>query len=434
MPSESKKSILVVGAGFVGLSTAVFLAHKKLQVHVVEKSQNILRSLKKGKLHFHEPTLSEEMKKVIQAGLLTFGSPSQPAYQDRDFIIIAIDSVDVTSWKMRLGSFQRMVRWIAGNRHKTKPTIVLKSTNILGFSQSLRGLIDAQPYGESVRLVVNPEFLREGFAYEDTAQPSRLVIGSDDRGGAATLVRLYRSLYARSIPFVVTDCRSAELIKLSSNLYLSHRLTFIHEVAEYARLHGLNIEDIRDGIGLDPRIGREYFEPGLGFGGSCLPKDCHLINSREARSSFVFATAETALSVNDRVLHNLIGALSDKLGKLSGKKIAIFGVAFKPELDDIRGSQAVQLARKLRRRGAKVRLYEPFLPSTTRISDGKFELTASPGEAVQSASALIIGTAHRRFRRLSPKAVGAKMSRRIVVDYHRLLNRSNWEREGFEFL
>lgn len=434
MSSRFNESILVVGAGFVGLATAVFLARKGLNVHVVEKSQATLNSLLKGKLHFRETTLAGEMKKAIETGRLTFSSPSQSVYKDRTFIFIAIDSVDVTTWKMRLGSFQRMVRWIAGNRHSTKPTVVLKSTNILGFAEAFRDLLDAQPYGDKVRLVVNPEFLREGHAYEDTVLPSRLVIGSDVRKSTATLLRLYRSVYPRSIPFVVTDCRSAELIKLSSNLYLSHRLTFIHEIAEYARMYDLDIESIRDGIGLDPRIGRDYFNPGLGFGGSCLPKDCHLINSKESKSGFTFETAETALSVNDRILMNLVGSLSEKLGKLSGKKIAIFGAAFKPELNDTRGSQSVKLALKLRRRGVKVRLYEPFLPGVARIIEGKLELAANAGEAVQSASALIVGTAHRRFRRLSPTAVGAKMQRRIVVDYFRILNRSNWEREGFEFL
>jgi UDPglucose 6-dehydrogenase len=177
-----------------------------------------------------------------------------------------------------------------------------------------------------------------------------------------------------------------------------------------------------------------YFEPGLGFGGSCLPKDCHLINSHETVSNFQFKTARTALEINERILDTLIDRLRSKLGRLKGKKIAILGAAFKPEVDDTRGSQAVKLALKLKRRGAKVAFFEPYLKQTEKLAEGNFLLEDSLETALQGASAVIIGTAHKQFRSVEPKHIAKLVKRRLVSDYFGILNRTRWEKKGFEFI
>ncbi len=282
--------------------------------------------------------------------------------------------------------------------------------------------------------MVNPEFLREGRAYEDTARPWRIVLGVDKPAAAGGLLRLYRSLYRESIPRIITDWQSAELIKLAANVYLSHRLAFIHEIADFARMAGLDLDSIRRGIGLDPRIGLDYFEPGLGFGGSCLPKDCRLINSSEATGWFQFKTARTALHINDRVIENLVKRLQQRIGPLRGKKLALLGVAFKPQVDDTRHSPAVRLALGLQRRGAILACHDPYLKNSSRVPATELPLEPDPYLVLHSATAVIIGTAHEEFRRLKPLRVARQVAGRVVCDYFGILNRKTWSQAGFEFI
>jgi len=232
----------------------------------------------------------------------------------------------------------------------------------------------------------------------------------------------------------VTGAKAAELIKLSSNLYLSHRLAFVHEVAAYARKDGLDIDSILHAVSLDPRIGSQYFEPGLGFGGSCLPKDCHLVNSLQMGNRFRFRTAETALLVNDDFLNQVVEDIKAALGSVKGRKIALLGAAFKQETDDTRGSRAVELARRLRRRGARVGIFEPYLREVSRIVDGNLPLTGELNECLRGAHVIVVGSPHARFRRIQPKRAASLVRLKLVCDCFRLLNRSAWEKRGFRFI
>jgi len=431
---KSKERILVVGAGFVGLATATFLAERMGAVAVAEKNQFTVESLGRGKLHFHEPELGRRFARAMSSGRLSVSLPNKELYRQATIIIIAIDSVDVSNWKMRLETFRRMVRWIGDEKRRAKTTVVLKSTNILGFADYFRGLLDDTAYGKSVGLAVNPEFLREGYAYEDTARPFRIVVGSDDPAVRKRLSSFYKSVYGSRIPMVSPDARSAELIKLASNLYLSHRLAFVHEIASYARRTGLDAAPILNGLSLDSRIGGDYFKPGLGFGGSCLPKDCNLINAQELGNKFHFLTAETALAINERVLDEIIDLLKSRLGSLRGRKIAILGAAFKAETDDTRGSRAVMLARKLRRRGVRISIYEPYLEKADSIVDARLPLESSISDCLRAAHAIVIGTPHRSFRSLKPAVAASLVKRKLVCDPFALLVRSSWEKHGFRFI
>jgi UDPglucose 6-dehydrogenase len=424
---------VVVGAGYVGLATAVFLAGHGHRVTVLEKSRCTLDSLRQGRLHFREPLLQRMLRRVLKNGNLELHYPSPEAYRQAKFVFVAIDSVDRKSGKMRQASFRQMAEWIAGFDAKGPVTVVLKSTNVICFAEKFHKLL-MRTAVRRIGLVVNPEFLREGYAYEDTAQPWRIIIGAHEHKDAAALLRLYRSIYPKTIPVVVTDWKSAELIKLAANVYLAYRLAFIHEITDFARGESLGIAAIKEGIGLDPRIGLHYFEPGLGFGGSCLPKDCQLINSPETRTRYTFSTARTALEINDRVLDSIITRLRQRLGRLKGKKIAILGAAFKPDIDDTRGSQAVKLALKLRRRGARVAVFDPYLTAAEKISEGQLPLEECLEDAVRSAWAVVIGTAHRQFRRIDAGQVARLVKKKTVCDDFGALNRSTWEKKGFVYI
>ncbi len=430
----SKPNILVVGAGYVGLATAVFLATKKYPLTVIEKNLLTLKSLRRGNLHFREPLLQKKLRECRAAGNLQFSPPAGEWYEGADFIFIAIDSADPVTGKMKIENFKRIAEWTGGKKRKRPPVVVLKSTNVLGFAAQFHRLLSKTSHGGEVRLLVNPEFLREGYAYEDTVTPWRIVIGASNKRDAAPLVKLYEAVYPKSIPRIVTDWQSAELIKLASNVYLSYRLAFIHEMAEYARQENLDLDAVRSGLGLDPRIGREYFEPGLGFGGSCLPKDCHLLNSPDRKTTFHFLTARTALAVNERVLDILVEKLRKKIGSFKGKKITILGAAFKPEVDDTRGSQAVRLGQKLHDKGAKVVFFEPYLKHADKIADGDFLLIHELEEALENASAVIVGTAHRQFKTLKPSLVEKYVRKKLVCDYFGIFNRNVWQKKGFEFI
>ncbi|MBD3333325.1 nucleotide sugar dehydrogenase [candidate division GN15 bacterium] len=431
MPST--KRIVVVGAGFVGLATAVFLAKKGRPVHVVEKNPQIVENLPKGSLHFHEPTLRKHLETTVKSGQLTIGLPEAAPFQDNALIFIAIDSVVQDLWKMRLSSFEQMAQWLGQRKTRHKRTVILKSTNILGFADAFRELLWKQPHGKTLSLAVNPEFLREGFAYEDTESPWRVVIGAEKPAERRALVDLYREVYPKNVPIVKTTCKEAELIKLGSNVYLSHRLAFIHELADYARQAGLDIDRVRQGIGLDERVGQGYFNPGLGFGGSCLPKDCNLINSRELDNTFEFKTAQTALEINQRLLDGLVSRLEHAVGQLQDKKIALLGAAFKADLDDTRGSQAVNLALKLAEKGAQVVVFDPFIDGAYLPGAEAIPLADTVDEACHDASAVVIGTAHSRFRRLSAKTLSGLVRNKVIVDYFRILNQPRWQKAGFTF-
>ncbi|HOD66994.1 MAG TPA: nucleotide sugar dehydrogenase [candidate division Zixibacteria bacterium] len=429
-----RPNILVVGAGYVGLATAVFLADKGFPTTVVEKNSALVETLRRGRLHFRERLLAERLREVIGERTLMVAEPEKALYQRADLIFIAIDSANRKTWQMRTATFAEIAAWIGEVRRKTAPTVVLKSTNVLGFAGEFRRLLDAAPFGKAVKLVVNPEFLREGNALEDTARPFRIVIGSREKRDAARLAMLYRQVYRTGVPIVHTDWTSAELIKLASNVYLAYRLAFIHEIADFARREGLDLEAIRMGIGLDQRIGLDYFTPGLGFGGSCLPKDCLLINSRETGNGFTFQSAQTAMAVNEGVLENLVKMLAEKLGGLAGKKIALLGAAFKPDVDDTRDSHAVRLAELLKAKRAKVAIYEPYLAGRDRIPETEFALEKDVAAALDGAAAVIIGTAHKRLAMLRPREVAALVANKLVIDYFRVLNRGGWREAGFEVI
>lgn len=434
VPKQIPESVLVVGAGFVGLATAVFLARKGCHVTVVEKSRPVVESLQKGRLHFHEPGLKKEMKAALKSGRLTIKTPGKSLYETSSLVIIAIDSADQISWKMKLTAFERIISWVGSVERKKPVQLVFKSTNVLGFADLVQNIVDKAPHGDKIKVIVNPEFLREGMAYEDTANPWRVVIGARDRTEAKSLAAFYGTLYPKEVPIIITDWRSAELIKLGSNLYLAHRLAFINEIAEYARGHELDIDLIRQGIGADPRIGSDYFDPGIGFGGSCLPKDCHLINSREAGNRHHFETAKTSLYINDLIIDGLIYRLRRQIGRLTGYKITLLGAAFKAESDDTRGSRAVALALNLKRRGAEVAIYEPFLKDSEKIVQGNLPLQHDLVAAVKGASAIVVGAAHRQFTSLKPETLIKHVKEPHIIDYFRLLSRTRWEKAGFRFI
>jgi len=431
---KARPTILVVGAGYVGLATAVFLASKRFSVTVAEKNPATVDLLARGKLHFREPELKAQLKTVVKSRRLVPVAPAEAYYQTADIIFIAIDSADRTTWKMRMKPFEQIAGWIGSVKRKSPPTVVLKSTNVLGFAERFRAALDATPHGAAARLVVNPEFLREGMAYEDTVKPWRIVVGAEDKREAARLLMVYRMIYPKTVPIVRTDWKGAELIKLAANVYLAHRLSFIHEIADFARIEGLDIESIRQGIGLDPRIGLDYFMPGLGFGGSCLPKDCNLINSDEHAKHFAFESALSAMAINDRLLEQLLVRLKERVGSLKGKKICLLGAAFKPEIDDTRGSRAIELARLLKRAGAKVALYDPHLKGKEQTFEGKLPLEPDLDTALKGASAIVIGTAHRSFAMIKPSHAAELMKKRVVADYFRILNPRGWSEAGFEFI
>lgn len=427
-------SILVVGAGYVGLATAVHMAGKGFKVTVVEKNKDVVESLNKGRLHFREPALAKHLKDVMGRKLLSVTAPAASIYQAADFVFIAIDSVEQGRWRMKLKPFVQIAGWLGEVKRAVAPAVVMKSTNVVGFASQLRQLLDSTAYGKRIGLAVSPEFLREGRAFEDSSDPWRVVIGTNEKATAARVSKLYRKLYRPGTPIIVTDWESAEAAKLGSNVYLAHRLSFINEMAEYTRKAGLDLEAIRRIMTLDPRIGSTYFDPGLGFGGSCLPKDCHLISSLGGKNGFPFLTAVTALAINELLLDRLVLRLRDRLGNLKDRKIALYGAAFKPETDDTRGSRALQLARKLQRQKASVSIYDPYLDSLPGRLDTGIRIASSPDAALKGASALVIGTAHRRFRKLQPEQVRRLMKGIVVCDLFGILPRKRWQTAGLEFV
>ncbi|MDH4158452.1 MAG: nucleotide sugar dehydrogenase, partial [candidate division Zixibacteria bacterium] len=367
-------------------------------------------------------------------GKLIIEKPAREFYQAAEYVFVAIDSADRQTWRMNLRPFRQIARWLGSEKPRRRRIVVMKSTNILGSAEKFDQLLKKTPYGEYIDVAVSPEFLREGHAWEDTADPWRIVVGAESKQAVAKLARLYRSVYRKSIPIITDGWKTAELIKLASNLYLAHRLAYINEVAEFARMEGMDVDLVKSGISRDPRIGGGYFEPGLGFAGACLPKDCRFINVSYNKKHFKFHTAETALKINELVVDGVVGRIRKRLGGLRGKKVALLGTAFKPETDDTRESQALKLAARLRRMGAKVAAYDPLVRPVEGKAGGKLDYAETAEDAVRGASIVVIGTAHDSFRKLRPASLKRLMKQPVVCDNFRILRRAGWEKQGFEFV
>ncbi len=415
--------IAVVGLGYVGLVTAVCMARLGQTVVGLDTDAAKLTALASGETPFYEPGLSGELTQ--KPDRLTFTGDPAVALRDADVVLICVGTPSLATGEADLRAVMAAAGTVA--EHLGGHTVIaLRSTVPVGTTQRVETYINdrlgSRAGGTPVAVLANPEFLRTGRALDDFLRPSRVVIGrtplatDDDIDGLSTL---YRPLNA---PILVLDAMSAELVKNAANTYLATRISFVNELAALCEATGASIESVIAGIASDPRIGSDYLRPGIGYGGSCLPKDVRSLIAMGHEHGHEMALAKAVDAVNNAQPGRLVAHMADSLGDLKGLRVALLGLAFKADTDDIRDSPALALARALRDQGVQVIGCDP--QATNRVAEAEpwLQIAASPVEASQDADAIVLTTDWPAYVTADFAPLAAVMRRPFVFDARNALD------------
>ena len=426
--------IAVIGAGYVGLVTGACFAEFGVDVTCVDIDAEKIARLSDGIIPIYEPGLEQLVAKNTQAGRLHFTSNLKAAVEQALVIFLAVGTPPREDGSADLAYVETATRSIAEYMNGYK-VIVTKSTVPVGTGERLRKLIREHQKGrDNFGIVSNPEFLREGAAIDDFMRPDRVVIGSHDEEAIAIIKDLYRPLYLIETPFVITSLEAAELTKYAANAFLATKISFINEIANLCDRIGCDVHDVARAMGMDGRIGRKFLHPGPGFGGSCFPKDTRALVSvaREYGTDSLIVGA--VIEVNERQRAAMIPKIEKLTGNLKGKTIAVLGLSFKPETNDMRDAPSVDIIRGLTERGAIIRAYDPVamkeaikvLPDIMYVED---EYTA-----VEGADVLVFMTEWNQFRALDMQRIHTLMRAPRIADLRNIYEPEDMRELGFDYV
>lgn len=428
--------ICVVGAGYVGLATGVMFGKLGHDVVCTDIDEARVKAVSSGKLPFHEPPLEKELSRLVKKGALRATADQLRAIRDSKFVFICVQTPSMPSGRIDVGPVKVASRTVAKvlARSEEFKVVVMKSTVVPSTTDSIVQPIlekgSRKKVGTDFGLCMNPEFLQEGSALKDSMEPSRIVIGSNDDRSGDLLEALYRPIKA---PKIRTDLRSAEMIKYAANVFLATKISYANEIANMCVRFGIDSEPVLRAAGLDPRIGSLFLRPGLGFGGSCLPKDVKALKDRARAEKYDSKLLTSLLAINDRQPLEGIRLLEGKIGELAGKRIAVLGLAFKGGVDDIRETRALPLVIELLARRARVVAFDPMaMESFIRLMPS-IEYADSAQDALRDADGCIIQADWPEFRRLGKKEY-SRMHRPVVVDGRRCLDPEHVRRSGATYL
>lgn len=417
----------VVGVGYVGLSTAVCLA-TKFHTVAVDKNQTRIRDLKKGVVPIHEKGLEALLKKAATANRLSF-SDDPAALSGADAVFITVGTPSQSDGSIDLSQVKG-VCYDLGNllrQASDRPLILVKSTVVPGTSREVVKPVleraSGKKCGEGFLLCSNPEFLREGSAIQDSLKPQRIVLGPFDEASLAAARALYRKFYGQSMPpLVQTTPEGAELVKYASNSFLASKVSFVNLLARICELYpGTDVSDVARGMGLDPRIGGLFLQAGPGFGGSCFPKDVKAFSTYLRGLAIDTSILDGVLEINDFQPRHVVALAEKHAGTLSGKEVAVLGLAFKAETDDVRSSRSIPVVLELLEKGANVRVYDPMAMETAKAELGsKVTYSSSARECVRGADVAITMTAWKEFKTLKPSDFERLMRSPLLIDARRI--------------
>jgi UDPglucose 6-dehydrogenase len=418
--SDSREPLGVIGAGWVGLVTAACFAELGHDVYVRDIVPEKIDALSRGEVPIHEPGLPELLAKNRER--LRFTTDMAEVLPNAELLFCCVDTPPSYSGDADLSRVERVLREIAGSRDRA---LVMKSTVPVGTGRSIRRR------SEELGYVANPEFLKEGTAVADFMEPDRVVVGEENGTGFGDRVaELYEPLGA---PIVRTDVASAEMIKLASNAFLATKISFINEIANVSEELGANVDEVARGMGLDTRIGPQFLKAGLGYGGSCFPKDVTALKQLAGNTGYHFQLLTAVIEVNELQKRRAIGKLQKHLGPLVGKEIALLGVAFKPNTDDIREATSLVLAGRLQSEGAQVRVYDPIASGKAQGLLSGARVCESADDALDGADAVVLVTEWPEFRELDWGAAGKTMRYPLVVDGRNFLDGDLLRKAGFTY-
>jgi UDPglucose 6-dehydrogenase len=404
--------IAVLGTGYVGLSTGVCLSeigHHVFCIDINEKKVNLLR---KGISPIYEPGLESLLASNMTAGRLRFTTALEEGLNDAEIIIIAVGTPQGDDGAADLSYLEQAAKDIS--KYVVEGTIiVIKSTVPVGTNEYIKKIIESE-CGFSIQLVSNPEFLRQGSAIHDTMKPDRIIIGSDHKLVAGKIKEMYLPLNA---PIVMTGIRSAEMIKYASNAFLATKISYINEIANLCEAVGANVEDVAFGVGKDKRIGQAFLQAGIGYGGSCFPKDVKALLHTASQHQVDFSMLKETIAINDDQQKLLVKKALKRFGDLHGKKIAMLGLSFKPETDDMREAPSIKMAHSLTNLGAEVVAFDPVaINNAKQVLGDIISYANSVNEAILQADALMIVTEWKEFTQLNFPSLVKKMNNPIIFD------------------
>jgi UDPglucose 6-dehydrogenase len=426
--------VAMIGTGYVGLVSGACFADFGHEVTCVDKDTGKIDALKRGEVPIYEPGLTELVNANARAGRLTFTNDLAGAVKSAGAAFIAVGTPSRRGDGHADLSFVRAAaREIAGSLVGFT-VVITKSTVPVGTGDEVERIIrEARPTAEFA-VVSNPEFLREGAAIQDFKHPDRVVVGTDNARARDVMTELYRPLYLNRSPILFTDRRTAELIKYAANAFLATKITFINEIADLAEKVGADVQEIARGIGLDNRIGSKFLHAGPGFGGSCFPKDTVALLKTGLDHEAPLRIVEVVVAVNDARKRAMARKVASALGgELRGKTIAVLGLTFKPNTDDMREAPSIPLITALQDMGAKVRAYDPTGMEQAKTAVSNVTFCKDAYACAEGASALVIVTEWEQFRALDFARLKQVMERPVLVDLRNIYRPEEVARHGFVY-
>ncbi|MBO9601729.1 MAG: UDP-glucose/GDP-mannose dehydrogenase family protein [Novosphingobium sp.] len=427
--------IAMVGSGYVGLVSGACLADFGHDVVCIDKDPAKIASLLDGVMPIYEPGLAELVGANVRAGRLAFTTDLAAGIEGASAIFIAVGTPSRRGDGHADLTFVYEVAREVGANLKTPATIVTKSTVPVGTGDEVERIIGEAKPGVEFAVVSNPEFLREGAAISDFKRPDRIVIGAESEFGRQVMSEVYRPLFLNKAPILFTARRSAELIKYAANAFLATKITFINEMADLCEKVGADVQDVSRGIGLDGRIGPKFLHAGPGYGGSCFPKDTLALLKTAEDYDSPTRIVEAVVKVNDSRKRAMGRKVVEALGgDARGKKVAMLGLTFKPNTDDMRDSPSIAIAQALDDAGAKVVAYDPEGMELAKPLMPEVAMAANPYEAIEGADAIVIVTEWDAFRALDLKRVKDIAKAPVLVDLRNVYDPAELRAEGFTYV
>ena len=426
------RKLCFIGAGYVGLVSGTALAEIGHRVILVDNNQNKIDQLKKGHIPIYEPDLAELVKKNVKAKRLSFTTNLPEAVQASDVIFIAVNTPPLANGKADLSYVAGAAKEIAEAADAYK-VVVDKSTVPVQTGERVAHTIKQyNQRGIDFDIVSNPEFLREGSAIKDFLEADRIVVGVENKRAEKIMREIYEPIDA---PFIVTDIKSAELIKHASNSFLATKISFANALAKICELSGANIDQVTHGMGLDQRIGKHFLKAGIGYGGSCFPKDVSAFITIAEELGYKFGLLEEVAKINDEARSDFLKKIEQALWVTKGKKIALWGLAFKPNTDDMRNAPSITVAEELHKDGAEIHAYDPEALKTGQaaIGDKIKQYHKNMYEPLKNADALVIATDWDEFKDADWDKVKELLHNPIIIDGRNMFDPKQMENLGFVY-
>jgi len=412
---RDKMEISVIGTGYVGLATGVALSEIGHNVICIDIDKQKIEKMQQGQSPIYEPGLDELMKKNIESGRLRFTTDYKQGMVEAEVIYIAVGTPQKEDGSADLTYIEQVAKAIGEHIERDGVVIVTKSTVPVGTNEKVKNWIKSSLKKEvQFDIVSNPEFLREGSAIYDMFHGDRIVIGAENERAASIIEEIYKPF---GIPIFKTDIKSAEMIKYASNAFLATKISFINEIANICEKVGANIDDVAYGMGLDSRIGPQFLKAGIGYGGSCFPKDTRALVQIAGNVHHKFELLEAVISVNNKQQVKLVEKAIEELGSLKGKKVALLGLAFKPNTDDMREAASIVISKQLLNHGASIKAYDPVaIENAKKVLPREINFVNTIEEALLDTDVAFILTEWEQIKSIDPNKFVELMNEPVIFD------------------